>query len=340
MSDLDSVQGHHRVAAILLSLDPSEATAIMRNMKLDVVDKVANAMLELDPRLTEIGAVDRLYGELARQINGPARIHPCTAKDLEDLLSQSFGPERSRAVLKEIEERRQRERPFSALDAYEPFEIARVLREESSAVAALVLAHLDPAQSAEILRSFDAEPAVDAVRRMATLEPPNPAVLDTIAEDIVSQLENAPAVIGDSDPSARLRQVADLLNNSTTEIEKSVLESLADEDVAMADELREYMFTWEDIATIDKRTMQKILGTVDTKTLSIALKACSPGVEENVLGNLSSRVRDMVAEERELAGAMPMSDVTAARGEIMTNIRAMIEAGEFRPNRGGDELVS
>ena len=59
-----------------------------------------------------------------------------------------------------------------------------------------------------------------------------------------------------------------------------------------------------------------------------------------MLGNLSSRVRDMVAEERELAGAMPMTDVTAARDEIMTNIRAMIEAGEFRPNRGGDELVS
>lgn len=340
MSDLESVQGHHRVAAILLSLDPSEATAIMRNMKLDVVEKVANAMLELDPRLTEEGALDNLYGELARQINGPARVRPCTAKDLEDLLSQSFGPERSRAVLKEIEERRLRERPFNALDAYEPFEIARVLREESAAVAALVLAHLDPAQSADILRSFEAEPAVDAVRRMATLEPPSPTVLETIAEDIVSQLENAPAVIGDSDPSARLRQVADLLNNSTSEIEKSVIESLAEEDVAMADELREYMFTWEDIATIDKRTMQKILGTVDTKTLSIALKACSTEVEENVLGNLSTRVRDMVSEERELAGAMPMSDVKAARGEIMTNIRAMIEAGEFRPNRGGDELVS
>ena len=61
MSDLDSVRGHHRVAAILLSLEPSEATAIMRNMKLEVVERVANAMLELDPRLTEAGAVDRLY---------------------------------------------------------------------------------------------------------------------------------------------------------------------------------------------------------------------------------------------------------------------------------------
>jgi len=340
VSGSDPVRGHHRVAAILLSLDPAEATAILRNMKLDVVEAVANAMLELDPRLTEAGAVDRLYGDLARQINGPKTVHPCSSKDLEHLLSQSFGAERSRTVLHDIQERRRRERPFSAVEAYTPFEIARVLRTESPAVAALVLAHLDPSQSAEILRSFESEAAVEVVRRMATLEPPNPAILEAIALDVHSQLEEAPAIVGDSDPSRRLKQVALLLNNAPTEIEKNVIESLAEEDVAMADELREYMFTWEDIATIDKRTMQKILGTVDTKTLSIALKACSTEVEENVLGNLSSRVRDMVAEERELAGAMPISEVKAARNEIMTNIRAMIEAGEFRPNRGGDELVS
>jgi len=340
MNDLDSVQGHHRVAAILLSLEPSEATAIMRSMKLEVVDQIASAMLELDPRLTEVGAIDKLYGDLARQINGPKIVRPCSAKDLEGLLSQSFGAERSRTVLADIQERRQRERPFSAVESHAPFEIARVLREESQAVAALVLAHLDPAQSAEIIRSFDPEWAVDVVHRMATLEPPNPTTLEAVAGDVLAQLEEAPAVLGDSDPSARLKQVAELLNNSPTQIEKNVIESLAEDDVTMADELREYMFTWDDIASIDQRTMQKILGTVDTKTLSIALKACSSEVEENVLGNLSSRVRDMVAEERELAGAMPMADVTVARDEIMTNIRAMIEAGEFRPNRGGDELVS
>ena len=86
--------------------------------------------------------------------------------------------------------------------------------------------------------------------------------------------------------------------------------------------------------------MQKILGTVDTKTLSVALKGCTPEVEENVLGNLSSRVREMVSEERELAGPVPMSEVKSARDEVLRNIRAMIEAGEFKPTRGGDELVA
>ena len=71
------------------------------------------------------------------------------------MLSKSFGAERSRSVLQDIEERRKRERPFNAIEAYGPFEVALVLREESAAVAALVLSYLDPAQSAEIIGSAE-----------------------------------------------------------------------------------------------------------------------------------------------------------------------------------------
>jgi flagellar motor switch protein FliG len=69
------------------------------------------------------------------------------------------------------------------------------------------------------------------------------------------------------------------------------------------------------------------------------LKACTSDVEENVTSNLSSRVKLMVIEERELAGAVPMSEVMAARGEIMKAVHSLIEAGDFAPARSGEELV-
>jgi flagellar motor switch protein FliG len=134
--------------------------------------------------------------------------------------------------------------------------------------------------------------------------------------------------------------VAAILNSSAPEMEKKVIESLAQADEKVANELREKLFTWEDIASLNRRAMTKILGTVDTKTLAVALKGCTPQVEQNILANLSSRVRDMVMEERELAGAMTMADVKIARNEILKSIRALIESGEFRPSRGGEELVS
>ena len=118
-----------------------------------------------------------------------------------------------------------------------------------------------------------------------------------------------------------------------------MIEALAQSDERTANELREQLFTWEDIGTLNRRAMTKILGTVDTKTLSIGLKGCSQAVEKNILSNLSSRVREMVTEERELAGPMSIADVKLARDEILKNIRALIESGEFRPNRGGEDLV-
>ena len=100
------------------------------------------------------------------------------------------------------------------------------------------------------------------------------------------------------------------------------------------------MFTWDDLATIDRRAMQKILASVETQTLSLALKGSSQEVEANIMENLSSRVRDMVADERELAGSVPLADVQAARSEIMGAVRALMDAGDFTPARAGQEMVS
>jgi flagellar motor switch protein FliG len=86
--------------------------------------------------------------------------------------------------------------------------------------------------------------------------------------------------------------------------------------------------------------MQKILASVETQTLSLALKGSSKEVEANIMENLSSRVREMVADERELAGAVPLADVQAARSEVMTAVRALMDAGDFTPARAGQEMVS
>jgi flagellar motor switch protein FliG len=86
--------------------------------------------------------------------------------------------------------------------------------------------------------------------------------------------------------------------------------------------------------------MQKVLASIDTKTLAISLKGSTAPVEENIMNNLSSRVRDMIKDERETAGPMSMADVLVARNEVMKAVRTLMESGEFRPSRAGEELVT
>lgn len=339
MSELGAIQGYQRVAAFLLSLEHAQASAILKAMPPDVVAKVAQAMIDLDPRLMQTGVVDELVRELARGLNRPRAIAACDADHLKKLLGDAFGKQADE-MLRSIQEKRLVNRPFLELEKRAPAEIARVLSEESAAVAALVLAHVDPGLSAQVLKNLEQETALDVVRRMVQLEAPNPGLVRGVAADLAQRLAAAPLPQAVADPVVRLKSVAQILNNSAPEMEKKVMEALAQSDEQTANTLREQLFTWEDIGTLNRRAMTKILGTVDTKTLSVALKGCTPAVEKNILGNLSSRVRDMVQEERELAGAMSMADVRIARDEILKNIRALIESGEFRPSRGGEELVS
>lgn len=331
--------GTQKVAAFLLSLDRATAQELLKSLDPKVVSDVAAAMTELDASFTQREKIDELYLELARTLHTPSGPRRPDEGELASMLEAALGKSSSQGVLAKIHERRRIERPFAVIEKEPPALLAAALKDESAAVAALVLAHLAPTLSAEILSSLEPDLALDVVRRMATLIPPGNAALSSVADNLaerVAQLAKAPVA---ADPAVRLQSIAQMLNFSQAEIGKAVLEGLETENAQMATEIREFMFTWNDLATVEKRGMQKILSSVETRTLSIALKACPPDVENNIMGNLSSRVREMVKDERELAGPMPMAEVLVARNEIMKSVRSLMESGEFAPAKAGEELV-
>ncbi|NOT31421.1 MAG: hypothetical protein HOP15_13320, partial [Planctomycetes bacterium] len=260
MSDLAAIQGFQRVAAFLLSLEPGLATSILKGMPPDVVTKVAQAMIDLDPRLAQQGVVKELVRELARSINGPRQLNACDQDHMRKLLGEAFGKQADQ-LMQQIQERRLANRPFLELERRAPADLARLLQGESAAVAALVLAHMEPAQTALVLKHFPEVSALDIVRRMVQLEPPSPQLVRTIATELAQRMAAAPLPSAGADPTKRLQGVALILNNSAPEMEKKVIEALAQADEKLAGELREQLFTWEDIGTLNRRAMTKILGT-------------------------------------------------------------------------------
>ena len=332
--------GVDKVATFLLSLDKDAAAAVLKHIGTDVLTEVAEAMTRIDPSFATQARIGELKRELAVESTGPAPVKPKSEAELSELLNQGVGPQESRDIVQRLHDRKIQERPFLELEELPANVVATALQDESPAVCSLVLSHLDPALSATILSSIEPEEALGIVKRMTNLVPPGLEMLRAIAtrvlETITKETDGPVAV----NPEKRLQTIASMLNFTNTEVEQTVLQGLSEDDEETAQEIREYMFAWNDLAEIDKRSMQKILGSVDTRTLSISLKACQIDIEENIMANLSARVRDMVAEERELAGAMPLTEVLAARNQVMTTVRGMIESGEFSPARSGEEMVT
>lgn len=335
-----TISGPQKVAAFLLSLDKSAAAAVLKGLDTRVVSEVAAAMTELDPKLQDRAAVDALYTELARVLHTPERPRAAADSELSTLLDTAIGKDKSKVVLHEIHERRRHERPFARLEKQPSMLIGNALRAESPAVAALVLAHLEPKLSAEILSAFEPEMALDVVKRMSQVVPPGFDTLAAVADTVEARIAIVGALPTPVEPSARLKTIAQMLTLSQKETEKAVLEGLEQSDKEMAGEIREFMFTWDDLATLDKRGMQKVLSSVETRSLAIGLKGSRPEVEQNIMSNLSSRVRAMIADERELAGALPMAEILQSRGVIMKSVRALLESGELSTSKAGEELVA
>jgi flagellar motor switch protein FliG len=336
----EQITGTQRAAAFLLSLEREEAAEVLKHLDESVIVEVVEAMAQLDAEMTRPESIKELDRDFIRSLSKPRGARLRSEGELREMLEKTLGKAQAEALFEKIHHRLVHERPFIAIERHEPTAIAAALSRESEAVCALVLAHLDPPLAADVIGALEGERALEVVRRMATLAPPGFDTLFAIAQDLERALEEISSGPVAPLPSERIRTVAEILNYSKADVERNVLESLSEDDQELAAEIREFMFTWEDLAKVDRRAMQKILAAVDTRTLAVALKACSQRVEQNILSNLSSRVVEMVADERDIAGALPMNEVLAARAEIMRAVRALMEAGEFRPARAGEDLVS
>lgn len=334
--------GARRVAALLLSLDQASAAALLKTLAPDVLPRVADAMTAIEAEGPESEVRSQIWRDLVRELENGHVQHP-RARDEEELarfLESGVGRERAAAVLTEMRERRRLERPFVAIESATPAHIAKALSAESTAVRALVLGNLPPKLSAGVMALLDQDESLRVVQRLAKQGVPRRETIDLVAKNLAAEVERIAAEPLKPQAQDRLRSIADILNRGDKELGRNVLAGLEESDKPVAEGIREMMFTWTDLAKLDRRAMQKVLSTVETGKLALALKGGPVEVEENVLANLSQRVRDMVAEERELLGPRPRAEVDAARADLMKGIRSLVESGELSAQASVEGLVS
>jgi flagellar motor switch protein FliG len=134
--------------------------------------------------------------------------------------------------------------------------------------------------------------------------------------------------------------MAEILNLIESSAEKNILQSIEADDSDLAAEIKNMMFVFDDVTLLDDRSIQRLLKEVETKDLSIALKAASEEVKSKIYSNVSERVAVMIKEEMEFMGPMRLSDVEAAQQRIVEAVRRLEEEGQIVVSgRGGKEDV-
>jgi flagellar motor switch protein FliG len=131
----------------------------------------------------------------------------------------------------------------------------------------------------------------------------------------------------------------DLLGRVDRATEKLILEQLDETNPELAEEVRNMMFTFEDIVQLDDRAVQSILREVEGKDLATALKAAGQEVRDKVYKNMSERAVNQLKEEMEFMGPVKMKNVEEAQKKIVAAIRRLEESGELQIGRGEDDVL-
>jgi flagellar motor switch protein FliG len=217
--------------------------------------------------------------------------------------------------------------------------VIRVLEKEHPQLIAVVMSNQPPSTAARLMSALDDRLRADVALRVARMETPAVWAVE-IANEVLQERLGTPSDTTRRTRYAGVRGLAKVLSSAEHSLEQTVLESLARHDPDLADQVRALMFVFEDLITLDDRSVQRVLSEVDTTTLAVALKGAAEDVAEKIFRNMSQRARDRLEEELDLLGPLPRKDVESAREKISSTVLDLGEQGEIMLKRGADaELV-
>ena len=227
---------------------------------------------------------------------------------------------------------------LKAVQNLEPNQLLQLIKDEHPQTIALVLVHLKPAVASDILSMLTDELKTDVALRIANLDKVISGMveeIDKVFEDILKNKDHA--AIQEAGGVSRLAEILNQIDGGSAE---QIIDDIEENDPDLADEIKQMMFVFEDIVLVDDKGLQKVLRSVESQELAVALKAASDEVKQKIFKNMSERAAEILKEEMEVSGAVRMKDVTDAQQKITRIIQEMERKGELIiSGRGGEEFI-
>jgi len=330
--------GDVKMAATLFVLIGEETAAeVLKYLNESEIEAISREISSAGPIATEEAAksAEELYSLLVAN----AYVSEGGMDYAKKVILRTMGAGPARKILDRLSSNYVASNAFEAIERLSPVQLSQFIQNEHPQTIALILAHLKPASSAELLESLPQDLQADVAVRMASLE--------TISQDVIkgisSVLEEKLKPVGTfsiNQAYGGIRAVAELLNRMDRRRSRAVLEKIDDDKPEVANSIRELMFVFEDITTLDDMAIREILQRIDKKTIAQALKGATEAQQTQFFHNMSGRAVEMMKEEMDLMGPQKIKDVHAAQQRIVEIVRRLEEEGIINLGPGGgDEYV-
>jgi flagellar motor switch protein FliG len=324
-----------KAAVVCMALGSEHAAKVMAELQPEEAEIIALETAQLTG--VPASTVDVVLAEWLEQTLAVDSVATGGIDFAREVLGRAFGGEKAAAILGRIKGQIDDSERFKKLRRADPQQLGTTLRGEHPQTIALVLAHLEPSQVAQILRELDPRLGGDVMFRIARMEKVAPEMINLIERAIgnESDMAFAQGMRAVGGPAA----VAAVLNLVNSTLEKEVLDAVSDKDSALSDQIKNLMFVFEDLISLDDKSLQRLMREVEVKQLALALKATSPELKEKIMATMSQRAVQGLKEEMEFLGPVKMRDVEASQSDIVGKVRALEESGELVLSAGGDDVI-
>jgi flagellar motor switch protein FliG len=331
----NDISGVQKAAILLISLGPERSASIFKHLKEDEIEtltlEIANTR-SISPA-TKDQVMDEFYEIcLAQQYIAEGGISYA-----KELLEKALGVDKAKDVIGKLTASLQ-VRPFEFVRKTDASQLLNFIQDEHPQTIALILSYLSPSQASTIISSLAPDKQADVAKRIAQMDRTSPDVIKEVEKVLERKL--ASLVNQDYTIVGGVDSIVEILNTVDRGTEKHIMETLEIEEPELADEIRRKMFVFEDILSLDDKSIQRVLREVDNNELAVALKGSNEEVQNVIFNNLSKRLAAMIKEDMEYMGPVRLKDVEEAQQRIVNIIRKLEDSSEIIISRGGgDEII-
>ncbi|WP_257350061.1 flagellar motor switch protein FliG [Pseudalkalibacillus decolorationis] len=329
------LSGREKAAILLISLGPDVAAQIYKHLSEEEMERLTleiSNVRKVEPTMKE-DIIEQFHQiALAQEYITSGGIGYA-----KTVLEKALGSNEAMTIINRLTSTLQ-VRPFDFARKADPGQILNFIQNEHPQTIALILSYLDSIQSAQILSELPQEVQADVAKRIAIMDRTSPEIITEVEQILEKKLSTT--VTQDFTQAGGIEAVVEVLNGVDRSTERTILDALEVQDPELAEEIKKRMFVFEDIVTLDNRSIQRVIREIPNEDLLLSLKAASEEVKEIVYQNMSNRMVENFKEEMEYMGPVRLRDVEEAQTRIVSIIRRLEEAGEVVIARGGgDDII-
>ena len=323
-SDIDILKGMsmlEKIARFFVLIGEDSTVKIFQFLDKDYVEQISTAITQIQSINKDVSLA--ILEEFHLYTRTKGFISSGGYDFAKEILYKSIGQDAAEEVLEKLSRMKLANQAFSYLDGVNPKQLSDFIKDESPHTIAVILAHMDPSKSADVLMELDEEIRVKVSIQIATIKDVSPDVVRTISAVLEKKLESLLSSIVDV---GGVKVVADMLNKMGPKA-VDILKNINGIDTSLATRIKDNMFVFEDLLNLDSEYIMKIIQSVEPADVVVAMKNTTQEQIEKVTGAMSQRVKDRFYEESEMLTKVKIKDIEAAQRRMLAVAQKMMDDG-------------